>query len=240
MSPDVIGAFVGFLLTLLILTYILADNPAYRVAIHIFVGAAAGYAVVVAVFNVLYPQMIAAFEPWWNYLVALVQDPSAATQPDATTLIIPGGALVLGVLFLIKALGSRLGGFATAFMVGVGVAVAIGGAITGTLLPQADATALSLLPRDPQGALDLGRIPDVLIILVGTLATLGYFYYGARRRPTGAVERPLPVRPVAFVGQIFIGAAFGVMYAGALAASLAYFAQGLNDLMRLPIPGVGG
>jgi hypothetical protein len=239
MSADIIGAFVGFLLTVLVLTYILADNPAYRVAMHVFVGAAAGYAVVVAVFNVLYPQLSAAFSPWWTYLQSLLTS-QPAPLPDLTTLILPGGAVALAALYLIKAAGSRLGGFATAFMVGVGVAVAVGGAVTGTLLSQADATGLSLLPRDAQGGLAVGRIPEVLVILIGTLATLGYFYYGARRRPTGAIERPLLARPVAFVGQVFIGAAFGVMYAGALAASLAYFAQGLNDLMRLPIPGIGG
>jgi hypothetical protein len=44
------------------------------------------------------------------------------------------------------------------------------------------------------------------------------------------VERPGFIRPVAAVGQVFIGIAFGVMYAGALAASIAIFAERASAL----------
>ena len=44
------------------------------------------------------------------------------------------------------------------------------------------------------------------------------------------MERPAIVKPVAVVGQVFIGTAFGVMYAGALVASLAYFAERMESL----------
>ena len=54
MSTDLIGAAVGLALTVMILSYVLGDNPLFRIAMYLFVGVAAGYAVVVAVQNVLF------------------------------------------------------------------------------------------------------------------------------------------------------------------------------------------
>ena len=55
---DLIGAGVAFVLTLLILSYIIGDNPLFRIAIHLFVGVASGLAVVIAFYNILWPQLI--------------------------------------------------------------------------------------------------------------------------------------------------------------------------------------
>src|SRR6185436_12310459 len=71
---------------------------------------------------------------------------------------------------------------------------------------------------------------SAFVIIVGTLLTLGSFYYGARAKPSGVVEHSIFVKPIVFAGQIFIGITFGVMYAGAVAASLAIFANQILDL----------
>ena len=151
------------------------------------------------------------------------------------------GALLLTAFLLLK-LGqatSRLGSVATAFLVGVGSAVAIGGAVTGTLFPQTSATFLSLLPGDGLGGIDAEKALESVVIVAGTLATLGFFYYGGRARPGQPGERPALVKPIAVVGQVFIGTAFGVMYAGALAASLAFFAQSVLAVAQFLQPYLG-
>ena len=48
---DVIGAFVGFVLTLLVFSYIFGDNVLFRIAMHIFIGVAAGYVVAISVYK---------------------------------------------------------------------------------------------------------------------------------------------------------------------------------------------
>jgi hypothetical protein len=53
------------------------------------------------------------------------------------------------------------------------------------------------------------------------------------------VDRPLLVKPFAWVGQIFIGAALGVMYAGALAASFAFLAERVAVIWLLFKPYLG-
>src|ERR1041384_6697247 len=123
MTPaDLFGIIIAFLLTFGVLSYLLGDNPFYRVTIHIFVGAAAGYAAVIAYFNILYPQLVVPA------LSMVVLSQTLPFDKFALSLIAPGGALILGIFLLMKAAPStrRLGGLATAFMIGVGVAVAVG------------------------------------------------------------------------------------------------------------------
>ena len=217
---DLIGAAIGFLLTVAVLSYLLGDNPLYRLAVHVFVGATAAYAGLIAYHSVIYPRLIA---PLFGF-------PQTGFSQEMISATI---ALALSVLLLLGLSQKTrwLGGISVAFVVGVGVAVAVGGAVMGTLLPQTSATFLSLLPVDSQtGAVDWEKALEALVIVVGTVATLGFFYYGGRQNLGGKVERPAIVKPVAVVGQVFIGTAFGVMYAGALVASLAYFAERMESL----------
>jgi hypothetical protein len=228
---DLAGGVLAFILTLCIFSYLLGDNPLYRIAVSVFVGAAAGYAVVIAYYSVIYPQMIA---PTLGSLLSF--NFAALIGP-------PLLAWVLTLLLVLK-LGrgtSRLGSPATAFLVGVGSAVAVGGAVTGTLFPQTGATFLSLLPSGASGGIDLESAFGSAVVIVGTLAALGFFYYGGSARPGQPplapfggqpADRPAFAKPIAVAGQIFIGTAFGVMYAGALAASIAFFAQSVAALTQ--------
>ena len=52
-----IEVWVAFVLTLMAFSYLLGDNPIFRLAEHLFVGTAAGYAVVVAYHNILRPKL---------------------------------------------------------------------------------------------------------------------------------------------------------------------------------------
>lgn len=212
MTPfDVIGFGLAALFTIAILSYLIGDNPFYRVAINLFVGVAAGYAVVVVSYNVL--------KPWATRLQAL-------EFADVGWLLSAFTAL-LGLILVLRAfrIAAPLGSWVMALLVGVGAAVAIGGAVTGTLFPQMQATFVSLLPGDTE------TWASEMIILFGTLITLGFFYYGARGEPGQKVERPPLIRLIAPIGQIFIGTAFGTLYAGALVASLAFFAGSLQILI---------
>ena len=56
--PDLIGVLVGFTLTLFVFSYAWGDNPFFRIASHLFVGVAAGYATVIVIYNVILPQLI--------------------------------------------------------------------------------------------------------------------------------------------------------------------------------------
>lgn len=204
---ELTGALLGLLLTLLVFSYLLGDNPLYRLALAIFVGAAGGYAGALAVNNVLFPKLI---EPMLS--------------GDLTARGYAGVPLILSLLLLFKLQPtiSGWGNTATAFLVGVGAAVAVGGAVTGTLFPQVAATSLALIPINlPPGANAAEYLVDTAVIIGGTLTALLYFYFGAVPEPGAPPSRPFYIAPLAWVGQVFITIAFGTLYAGALAASLA-------------------
>lgn len=58
MSADtlnVVAGVVSLALTLMVLSYLLGDNPLYRLAVHILVGTTAGYITVVAFESVILP-----------------------------------------------------------------------------------------------------------------------------------------------------------------------------------------
>lgn len=219
------SAIAALVLTLALLTYLVVDNPLYRAAAHLFVGLAAGYAVVLAWHTVILPHL--------RRLVTLGSGADLVTL--AVTALVSLAGLIGGVLLLLKTLhvDARLGTLVVAAMLGVGAAASVGGAITGTLLPQTAAAWVSLLPFDRPGQF-VELVVEGLFMIVGTLATLGFFWYGGRAGPLGSpVQRAPLARPVAAVGQIFIAVTFGVMYAGALAASVAVFAERLSAILAI-------
>ena len=60
-SPDQINLVTGlisFLFTLLIFSYVLGDNPLFRIAVYIFVGVSSGYIAAVALWQVIMPRLV--------------------------------------------------------------------------------------------------------------------------------------------------------------------------------------
>src|ERR1041384_1035269 len=57
MSIEIISALVGFLLTLMVFSYLIGDNPLFRIAVYLFIGVSSGYAATVIVNYVLIPRL---------------------------------------------------------------------------------------------------------------------------------------------------------------------------------------
>jgi len=209
---ELLGAVLGFVLTVAVFSYILGDNPLFRLAVYVFIGVSAGYAAALAVFNVLLPQL----------LLPLVQ----GSMQQRLFLLPP---LVLCALLLMKVSRSlgRLGNLSAGFLVGVGAAVAVGGSVLGTLFPQAAAAAQVLSPKSGMGLL------NGMVVLLGTLSTLAYFHFGMR--PRG--EQPPTPNPVADtlgeIGQIFIAVTLGVLFVGVYLAALAAFIERVDALLSI-------
>jgi hypothetical protein len=74
------------------------------------------------------------------------------------------------------------------------------------------------------------RVINVLIMLVGTVSTLSYFRFSTRRAPSGRADLSPLMEGVSIVGRLFIAVTFGVMYAGALSATVVILAERLQFL----------
>ncbi len=201
-NADLIAGVIAFLFTLMILSYLIGDNPLFRVAIYIFIGVSAGYVAVVAFWQVLWPDLI----------LPLIRGASA----QRAILLVP---LVLSGLLLMKAWPSlsRLGTPAMGLLVGVGSAVALGGAVIGTIIPQVNATISGF---SPSKFTSLEAPFDALVILAGVIATLVYFHFGARATADGSVRRFQVIEVTALVGSIFVAMALGMLFAGVYSAAL--------------------
>lgn len=203
---DGIGLWIGFILTLMVFSYLLGDNFLYRLAIYVFVGLAAGFITILTVESVLLPWVRATL------LSGEMNGQVAGAVP-----------LVLGLLLLLKASArfNRLGNLGLAFVVGIGTAVALVGAISGTLLPLANATSGSVATDALNG----------FILVVGVISTLIYFQYQARRDGAGATRRGLVIRAVGAVGQGFIVVTLGALYGGAILSGLVIFSERIAYLL---------
>lgn len=205
--PDLIGLLLGLFFTLSVLSYVFGDNGLFRVAIHIFIGVASGYAAVVAFYNIFWPQV-------------LVPIFSGARIIEPALLLLVSGLLLSKVSPRLSGWGSPV----VAYLVGVAAATAIGGAVMGTLFPQIFA---SINQFDAQALNRPGTSWSVQVVyaglaLVATLTTLIYFQFGVSgRKDAQHPRRGAVVEGLAWIGQIFIAITFGTLFAGVLAASLA-------------------
>jgi hypothetical protein len=206
---------ISFLLTLMTLSYLIGDNPAFRVAIYIFIGVSAGYVAAVAWHQVLYPRLFLSLR------TGIFTDPFLPIVP-----------LVMGLLLLLK-ISPRTASLGTppmAFMVGVGAAVAIGGAVMGTLIRQS-MDSMNALNLQTAGVDRLEKLGEGLVMLLGTITTLIYFHFGAKATTSGP-QRGKLINLLGWVGQVFIAITFGVLFAGVFVASMTALIERLNFIIN--------
>lgn len=188
---ETIAVLIGFILTLLIYSYLVGDNPLYRLAVHLLVGVSAAYAAVVAVRELI-----------WPLLQRLSADPTA---PSNLLWLAP---LVLALLLLLSWIRpvAWLSNSSVGALVGVGAAVALVGTITGTLVPQAI------------GGGENVTIAGIVAVL--TVLTLLYFQFTGRQNADGVVVLPGWQRLVAGGGRLVLTIAFAALFAGLMITSL--------------------
>jgi hypothetical protein len=121
---------------------------------------------------------------------------------------------------------ASLGNPSIALLVGVSAAVAVGGAVMGTILPQTQAS-INLFGLSGAGSLWVERFMFGALMLLGTVTTLVYFHFGAKSTPDGPKRNRLVII-LGWVGQVFIAITLGVLFAGVLAASMTALIERLN------------
>jgi hypothetical protein len=199
---DVAVNIFAIILSIAVLSRIVADNPLFRAAQYIFVGVSLGLAFVVAFHQVLKPTALALM--------------SGSTD----SLLLYGIPVLLGLFLIPRAVGGQelswLANIPLALIFGVGSALAISGAILGTLLPQILLTAQPL-SADPMLAL------GSLVLTIATILVLTRFYYSVPQQAGG--KRVLAL--VGAIGHWILMIAFGFFFAGALQTYLSALTERL-------------
>jgi hypothetical protein len=202
---DTLGVILSFFFTVLVLLYAFGDNAFFRLSIHIFIGVAAGYAGAVALRDVLLPRL---------------------SNLTNTQFIIAIGLIALLVL-KISPRTAFLGNPVSGLLVGVGAAIAIGGAIQGTLIPQVAGASnfynqelLRVAFQSSDYATVIRLFFEGSVVLVGTISTLVHFHFSTKHVPNQIPQQPPAIRAIGWVGQAFIAITFGVIFAGVYSATL--------------------
>jgi len=221
MSIEVISGFIGLILTLLVFSYLIGDNPLFRFAIYLFIGVSSGYAAFAAWQYVLWPRL---FSPFVSQLDNLT----------ITQLILLAVPLVLSLSLLAKLSPrtSAMGNFAMAVLVGVGAATAVGGALMGTLVPQAAAAMSEFDIGSVTGAAILTRLFQATIMFFGTILTLAAFHFTSGRAPDGSPKKNGFLDGLGTAGRVFISITLGVLFAGVYVASLTAMIERLSTLIH--------
>jgi hypothetical protein len=223
-SLDLIAGVLSFIFTLLIFSYVLGDNPLFRIAIYIFVGVSSGYIAAVAWWQVIMPRLV----------YPLMSAIASGTLLDLGLILVP---LLGAFLILMKAFPrlTDMGRIVMAFLVGVGAAVTIAGALIGTLIPQVMGTINAFdisSGAEKDFSLFVEAISNAVIILTGTVLTLTYFHFGARQKADGSMHRLGLIEALAWGGRIFIGIALGAVFAGVYSAALTALIERISSLIN--------
>jgi hypothetical protein len=182
--------------------------------LHVFVGVSVAYIFVVTLRSVLFP----------------ILSPPESLDPDGRWVWrISSLGVLLGGLLLTQgvqrsALLRSLSKIPVIILLGVGVGVALGGAIVGTLVPQLEAAVNPVVPETLE---PLGQT----LAVIGVVTGLMVFSFTGQGPARGLLGRLLGAG--ARVGRWFLWIGFGAVYGGVLVASLAFFADRVQYLIEV-------
>lgn len=177
---EVFQVWLVAFLTLALFSFMYKDNPIYRIAEHIFAGLTAGYQVGLIWDTVILQQVWVPMTSgqWW--------------------VVVPG---ILGMLMFTRFSSkySWVSRSSLAFVMGATSGIFLISELHGRVLPQMQDTMLSLAGSDGFGATLLA-----VIIIIGVISTLIYFYFSKEHKGALGVT--------AKVGIWFIMISFGAHF----------------------------
>ena len=200
---SLVETWVAAFLTLCVFSFLYRDNPFYRFAEHLFVGAAAGYLLAVQYQDVIVPNV-------WMPLA------SGSRTPQSIALaVIPA---VLGLLMLAR-VWDRMAGparWAIAFYVGVYSGIAVPGYLQAQIFAQLSDAVKPFAPG-------LGAVNSALGLL-GLITVLAYFFFSAPHRGIHGIA--------ARVGIWFLMIAFGASFGYTVMARVSLLISRVQFLLR--------
>lgn len=220
---DTIGIWVAALLTLSLYSFLYRDNPFYKFAEHLFVGVSAGYFVARQFFDAFLPyvwqplkQGLGVYsERELRQLAELGK--SSAAQPFELIVIVP---IVLGLMFFAQFIRGYhwLVRIPTAFVLGAAMGMAIPVVFKEQVFRQMSAAIV------PFGSVHGWAWVNLIVVLVGTLAALTYFFFSVEHRGV--------VRWISRLGVWFLMVGFGSAFGNTVMNRVMLLIQRVEFLLR--------
>src|ERR1041385_3447449 len=183
LTMDGFWIWVAAFLTLGAFSFLYKDNPFYKLTEHIFVGIAAGYYAALEYNTVIKPNLFLPIQRWFTANPPAGSGVAGIARPTGLEFPFYVIALVLCVMMVLR-LAPRIGWISRwplSAMVGIYAGLGAIGALQGDFFPQLHASVVSLKPTAPGGAGMLELLSNVLI-LIGVVTTLVFFYYSVEHK----------------------------------------------------------
>lgn len=217
MTWEVVGIWLGALVTLCLYSFLYRDNPFYKFAEHLFVGMSAGYWVIYSIFNVLIPN-------WWDNMLP-------ADGGFNLVWLIPG----VFAMFMLARMIPRVAGLsrlALGMIVGTGAGLNMLTFFQSNALAQVKGTIFSVATGG------VWSIFSSLVLVVGVVSGLVYFFFS--KAHTGLTGK------TANVGITILMVAFGASFGYTIMARLSLLIGRCTFLLEDWLPtiprllGIGG
>ena len=203
-----IGIWVAALFTLFIMSFLLRDNPMYKIAESVVVGVSAAYWMVVGFWTTLIPNLLGKLFPGWIKSWAM---PGLDVKAELLYAI----PLILGVMLLwrLSPKGSWISRWPLAFIIGTTAGIRLMGFIHADFLSQIRNTITTIWVNDAGGSFIFWESLKNLVLVIGVLSAIVYFFF--------SIEHKGFVGKTAKLGIWFLmvtfGAAFGYTVMGRIA-----------------------
>ena len=194
----------------------------WKIAQSLLVGVSVGYVSLVILTQVVAPQ-----------IARIIVPPEGMPAVDRWLAVVP---VALGMLLLLRIAypGAWPASFGLNLVVVVGASLALGGALAGSIVPQAlDTMRLVTVSGDPVA---IAALVGNVVLVAGVVCALSYFAFGARADG----ERPMPIRQLSIAGRWVLVVAFGAIlgslattFYAALIERLAYLVDLVETLWDL-------
>jgi hypothetical protein len=216
------GAWIAAFLTLGIFSYLFRDNPFYRIAEHVFVGVSAAYWAATFYWTQIYPNLFGRLfpidGPFNNFWVV------DKGHEFSIIYILP---LILGIMMLLSVSKqfNWMARWGIAYTVGIAAGLKAFGYLKSNVIEQVASSALPIFDGNtPWFAISGNSIFNNLVIIIGTLSALLYFYFSKEQKGAfGKVTR---------LGIYFLMISFGASFGFAVMGRISLLIGRFNDLIN--------
>ena len=243
MTAELLGAWLFVFFTLSIFSFLYKDNPFYKAAEHLFVGISAGYVAVLYFWQQVQPNLFGRLWPSrmdiddgsilttiWYTIYEMFNFISTGFGVLDRSIFPEGGIkgyeeirmiyiipFILGIFMLLRLIPKIgwLARWAIAYVVGIAAGLRFYAYLNSDILGQIKASGINFTS-------DWGTIINSLILLIGTICGLIYFFYSTEHK--GVVGR------LSKIGIYFLMIKFGASFGFAVMGRISLLIGRINDL----------
>lgn len=237
---EVLGSWVAVFLTLAIFSFLYKDNPFYKFAEHVFIGISAGYGLSIGFWTIIQPNLLGRLWPakeyselsFWYDIYDLLSLLFPSIYPiggidkghsmDLTYLI----PLILGMMMILSIFKqfNWMARWGIAYTVAIAAGLRAYGFLNSYILNQIKGTIVPLAnTENPIFHISEPSLFNNLIILIGTITGLLYFFFSKEQTGTfGKVTR---------IGIYFLMISFGASFGFAVMGRISLLIGRFVDLI---------